>query len=281
MQGETIKMATELKIFNVRHGFCAALISENNLILIDCGHDGERFRPLQWLYSRGHRHIDAMIISNLDQDHVSDIKAVRDYFTVGSLVVNPTVDADTLRRIKVKGGRISDQMQIVINTLANTDLADVRRFPHRVNDTNLEFYCVYYPHETDTNNLSLVTFLEFGTSYIIYPGDLETRGWAKLLTVPQFIEKLRCVNVFIASHHGRVNGYYEDVFRYCQPEVVLISDKERTFTTQDHDRYSKHASGVNFGTLLAPKMRKVMTTRNDGHLTLHKIGETTYVRGGL
>jgi len=274
-------MTTELKIFDVRHGFCAALLSENNLILIDCGHDSEGFRPLEWLYDKGYRHIDSLIVSNFDQDHISDIKAIRDNFTVGSLALNPTVSPESLRNIKINGGPISDQMEILIRSMADPELNPVSRFPYNVNDTEMDFYCVYFPHETDTNNLSLVTFIQFGTSYIIYPGDLERSGWLKLLDCPDFVAKLRRVNVFIASHHGRISGYCEEVFEYCTPEIVIISDKERTFTTQEHDKYSRHTTGVNFGTALAPSIRKVLTTRNDGHLTLHKIGETTYVKSGL
>lgn len=274
-------MTTEFKIFNVRHGFCAALLSQNNLILIDCGHDSNGFRPLEWLYAKGYRHIDSLIVSNFDQDHISDIKAIRDYFTVGSLAVNPTVNAETLERIKIKGGPISQQMRILLNSMADPSLNSVTRVPTKVNDVKLDFYCAYYPYETDTNNLSLVTFIQFGTSYIICPGDIEKSGWLKLLTCPDFVKKLKLVNVFIASHHGRINGYCDEVFKYCQPEVVIISDQEKIFSTQDHDRYSKHTIGVNFGTIMAPKIRKVLTTRNDGHLTLQVLSDITYVKSGL
>lgn len=274
-------MTTELKIFDVRHGFCAALISDNKLILIDCGHDSHSFRPLEWLYSQGYRHIEALIVSNFDQDHISDIEAIRDYFTVGSLVVNPTVSAGTLKSIKIEGGPISDQMKILINSMADPNINSIEHIPHTMGNVSMEFYCVYYPHETDTNNLSLVTFLQFGTSYIIYPGDLEVSGWKKLLTVPDFVEKLQNVNVFIASHHGRVNGYCEDVFKYCTPEIIIVSDQERSFSTQEHDKYARHVSGVNLGTSLNPNIRKVLTTRKDGHLTLSKIGNHTYIRKGV
>ncbi len=274
-------MTTELKIFDVRHGFCAALISDNKLILIDCGHDSNSFRPLEWLYDQGYRHIDALIVSNFDQDHVSDIMTVRDFFTVGRLAVNPTVTPEALKSIKIKGGPISDQMNILINSMANPSLNSIEHVPHAMANVSMEFYCVYYPYETDTNNLSLVTFLQFGTSYIIYPGDLEVGGWKKLLTVPDFVEKLRNVNVFIASHHGRINGYCEDVFNFCAPEIVIVSDQKRSFSTQEHDKYARHVSGVNFGTVLNPNIRKVVTTRNDGHLTLSKVGNQTYIRKGL
>jgi len=271
----------EFKIFNVKHGFCAALLSNDNLILIDCGHDSSSFRPLEWLYSKGYRHIDSLIISNMDQDHISDLKAVRDYFTVSNLAVNPTVTSATLRQIKIQGGPITEQMGILLSSMENPSLNSISSVPHTTPDATLDFYCVYYPYETDTNNLSLVTFLKFGTSHIIYPGDLERKGWLKLLTSDEFVEQLKGVNVFIASHHGRINGYCGKVFEYCSPEIVIISDKERTYLTQEHDKYAQHATGVNFGTILAPNIRKVLTTRNDGHLTLYNSNGITYVRSGL
>jgi beta-lactamase superfamily II metal-dependent hydrolase len=274
-------MTTELKIFDVRHGFCATLLSGNRIILLDCGHDAEGFKPLDWIYAQGYRHIDALIVSNFDQDHISDIKIIRDYFTVGSLAVNPTVDPNTLRAIKIKGGPITDQMNILINSMANPSLNRIDLVPHVIEDVSMYFYCCYYPYETDTNNLSLVTFLQFGSSYIIYPGDIERRAWTRLLSVPDFVDKLKKVNVFIASHHGRINGYCEDVFNYCRPEIVIVSDQEKSFSTQDHDNYSKHVLGLNLGTVLAPDVRRVMTTRKDGHITLKKINDITYLNKGL
>ena len=272
----------EFKIFDVKHGFCAALMDTNYLTLIDCGHDAlSDFRPLQWLYDKGYRHIDALIISNFDQDHISDIKAIRDYFTVEALAVNPTVSPAALRNIKIKGGSISSQMEVLINSIEHSNLMGIDYVNHQTPRATFDFYCVYYPHETETNNLSLVTFITFGTSKIIIPGDLEESGWLKLLRCPDFLEHLRSTNVFVASHHGRINGYCKDVFGYCHPEVVLVSDKERTFSTQDHDSYSRHVRGVNMGSLLLPNIRKVLTTRNDGHITLRENMGVTYVNFGL
>ena len=273
----------EFRIFNVKHGFCAALTNENYLTLIDCGHDSsDDFRPLQWLYDQGYRHINSLIISNFDQDHISDIKAIRDYFTVGNLAVNPTVSSSVLRQIKVKGGAISEQMEILLKSMENPSLNSVGHVQYQTSEAKFDFYCVYYPNATDTNNLSLVSFIKFGTGNIIYPGDLEKEGWLKLLQSPEFVSELKNTNVFIASHHGRINGYCKEVFNFCNPEIVIISDKERTISTQEHDLYSTHATGVLFGeTLLTSDKRKVMTTRNDGHLTIFENSGISYIKNGL
>lgn len=271
----------EFKIFNVRHGFCAALMDNSYLSLIDCGHDGDNFKPLEWLFSKGYRHINSLIISNFDQDHISDLSTLSRNFTVGGLAVNPSVSASVLRNIKQESGAVSNEMEILLKGMENPNLDTVYHVPYQVDNAYINLYWIHYPLETETNNLSLVTFVRFGTGNIIYPGDIEKRAWDRFLADPRVIEELRQTNVFIASHHGRINGYNENVFNYCNPQVVIISDQERTFSTQEHDRYSQHASGINMGTILAPNIRRVLTTRNDGHITLRKNGEITYVRLGL
>ena len=44
------------------------------------------------------------------------------------------------------------------------------------------------------------------------------------------------------------------------------------YDTQRHDLYSKHVigNGLNFGTSIAPKYRKVLTTRKDGDITIYE-----------
>jgi hypothetical protein len=79
---------------------------------------------------------------------------------------------------------------------------------------------------TDENNLSLVVFVTCGQHKFIFPGDMESEGWRQLLRNPAFVAELHGVNVFVASHHGRENGYCEEVLNLCPAiEVFIISDK--------------------------------------------------------
>lgn len=56
------------------HGFCAYVVADNgNVILVDCGHDGANFRPSTYLRNSGCTGIESLIISNYDEDHVSDL----------------------------------------------------------------------------------------------------------------------------------------------------------------------------------------------------------------
>jgi beta-lactamase superfamily II metal-dependent hydrolase len=138
----------------------------------------------------------------------------------------------------------------------------------------------------DINDLSLVSFAFYGDFGIVFPGDLSKVGWEELLyrhpRAQSFREALARVQVFVASHHGRIDGYLEDVFKFCSPAVVVFSDKGLEHDTQETQMlYKKHAAGIPF-TLASGKVetRYVFTTRNDGPMTITTTGQGFYLQTG-
>jgi len=129
---------------------------------------------------------------------------------------------------------------------------------------DFEVFSNNYPDFEDTNNLSLVLFLKNTGLSIVFPGDLEKAGWKALLQLPAFRQQLATVNIFVASHHGRESGYTEEIFQVCRPDVVIISDESKQFDTQDTN-YAQHAKGITWN---KTETRRVLTTRNDGMLTI-------------
>src|SRR5439155_15356285 len=107
-------------------------------------------------------------------------------------------------------------------------------------------------------NLSLVTFLAFGTARILFPGDLGREGWRLLMTRDDFRRVLARTNVFVASHHGRESGFECDVFKICHPEIIVISDKPIEYETQRMN-YGEHATGIVFGD---GRIRRAVSTRD-------------------
>ena len=84
------------------------------------------------------------------------------------------------------------------------------------------------------NNLSLVVFFSCGPHKIIFPGDMEVEGWRRLLFNPAFVRELASVTFFVASHHGRRNGYCEEVLDLCPLiQAVIISDKAKGYQSQE------------------------------------------------
>jgi hypothetical protein len=93
---------------------------------------------------------------------------------------------------------------------------------------------------------------------------MEKAGWLQLLRSPAFIQELYDVNLFVASHHGRENGYCEEVLNLCpQIRAIIISDKKMGYQTQETvDRYRRYANGFLYGA----DTRRVLTTRRDSSM---------------
>lgn len=255
------------QIFDVAHGFCALLIADNNnLMLFDAGHNDETgFRPSSHLKAMRCTGIERFFITNYDNDHVSDLPNIRSLFPISILHCNKTVSPELLRGLKLEGGPISSGLDSMIDMVATY----THPVPTPPEFPNIEWAVFHndYPTFTDTNNLSLVTFIHFDGMGIVIPGDLEKAGWLALLKNASFRDHLARVTIFIASHHGRENGYCEEVFALCKPSIVIISDDEIQYDTQDVD-YSKHAYGIPFNG--SAEKRYVLTTRSDGMITIDK-----------
>lgn len=253
-----------LTIHDVGHGQCISLIHQNgNVMLLDCGHK-EGSRPSEFLPQMGVKSVEYFFVTNYDEDHLSDLPNLRRKLKIQTLFRNRTISAEQLRELKRQAGPITDAMESMIQM---TSEYNFEQFPPPQEFPGVEyrlFYNEYVTEFKDTNNISLVVFLTINNEKkFIITGDLETAGWDALLRRSDFRSELASVNVFLASHHGRESGYHADVFDYCKPEVVVISDDEIKYETQEMTRrYADHARGIQF----RGETRRVFSTRSDGSI---------------
>jgi beta-lactamase superfamily II metal-dependent hydrolase len=259
-------------VHNVGHGFCGEIRASNgNMVLIDCG-SSDTFRPSEQLADP----VSLLIVSNYDQDHISDLRGVRSRLGVDFVLRNWSVRAADLRALKKEQcGFVSEEMESMLQMMGEYQ-PRVERVPSGALVDPYQpavvhpgvkiasYYNDYSAFPTSTNNLSVVTFVEMMGLKFVFGGDMETAGWKALLGNPRFRLELYGVTVYIASHHGRESGYCEDVFD-CATNVkaVVISDCEEKFDTQDmNSTYERHASGMYFGN----QFLKVVSTRDDGSI---------------
>jgi beta-lactamase superfamily II metal-dependent hydrolase len=264
-------------VFNVGHGFCALLVADNgNVALFDCGHDDENgFRPSVTLPAMGVTAIQHFYLSHYDKDHVSDLPALRATLPINTLHTNTGVTTDQIRAIKWRVGPIDLEVE---SALAMTDRYSqpatvLTAYPNALQGVDIRTFQLPYGVVGDTNNLSMVTFIHHPLVSIVIPGDLEQLGWRILLLDHDFVANLGRVNVFVASHHGRANGYLPEIFTNCHPDIVVISDTTMQFDTQEHN-YRIHANGIPWNN--RREMRKVITTRSDGIVVIDTNTNTGY-----
>ncbi len=263
-----------LSIFNVGHGSCAYLIADphqgdtSNVALFDCGHDEKAgFWPSSYLRARGCTGVEHLVISHYDEDHLSDLANLRRVLPIQVLHRNESLTADQIRRMKLASGPITPGVEAVLDMISTASSNPM--VPPALGGVELTTFSLPYPQFQDTNNLSLVAFVHHPSVSLVLPGDLEKEGWRIMLADRLFREHLRRVRVFVASHHGRENGYLPEVFNHCTPDIVVISDTAIQHDTQENC-YAQHARGITMdGT-----NRRVLTTRRDGHITIttHALG---------
>lgn len=263
----------EIEIFDVEHGACVLVTGDNSArLLFDCGHNStSEWRPSLALPARGIHAVEALVISNYDEDHVSDLPQLFRSVYVPTLFRNPSVRPSVIRELKSESG-MGEGIGTLAYMASNHYVAPVRS-PLDFGGIGVSYFWNVYPSFDDENNLSLVTILQYPGLGIIFPGDLEKAGWKQLLTRADFQTALAGVNVFVASHHGRETGYCSEVFNYCHPEIVIFSDKSIIHETQKSaGLYRPHTRGVGF---FDGETRYVVTTRNNGYIRIAKQGANT------
>lgn len=262
---------TTLQIFDVEHGSCALLTCGNGMrMLIDCGHNAKMpWFPGDHLRRIGVRHLEMLVVTNYDQDHISGFPNLLDSVEIGAIARNASVPPEVIRQLKSEDGIVSTAMDRFIDVISNQfgpqGTAVVPAFPR----VEWHLHRNAYPSFDDENNLSLVLRLRVGNINFVFPGDIEEDGWRHLFANDQELAaSIQHTHVLIASHHGRSSGIFREMFETfkCNPELVVISDDYHQYDTQDTtDYYRSKCRGIenfrNHG------RRHVLTTRRDGEIT--------------
>lgn len=255
----------KFEILNVQHGFTAyAIAQDGRVILFDCGRS-PTFWPSYYLWAKGIRAIHWFFVTNYDEDHIADLPMLRQWFPIAAVTRNLSVNSNDL--FNMKAPEISPAMYkllVMMNYYTRLVASDQIAPP----GIRIQAFCNSYPLFTDTNNLSLLIFMDIGGVCFALTGDLERKGWLQLLQNPYVCESLKRVNIFVASHHGRESGYCHEVFSYCSPSLIVISDGAIKYDTQKMANvYGRHATGGWVNRHGNYEWRKVLTTRNHGNIS--------------
>jgi len=257
-----------IEVFDVGHGQCTVITAPNGRrMMLDCGDrwDEQSFwTPSLHYYSET---IDLLALMNLDEDHISDFSGVNKNCTVPWILSNPTIGPREFALLK-KGG-MGPGAEAVAAWLARPKGPNIGAEPDFGPVQIRWYYGFYVPGNVNTtNNLSLAVVVQFGDFKMLVAGDLEVAGWRRLLSLSSFRQELIGITVFVASHHGRESGCCTELFDLFRPQIVIISDGERQFDSQDTDDwYRNRCTGAVFVTDPS-SLRYVATTRKDGSMRI-------------
>ena len=213
----TDRSSVRCTCISVGHGNAILLEMPNGkTMLCDVGCEGNPRSGLRsvatLLWSRGLRHIDAVILSHADLDHYNVLPALLDRFSVGRVYVSDVMFQVTDPGIQVLQSRIAEtKVPFQILTAPQT----ISLCP----DVSID---VLHPppgtFDGSDNANSIVVQIEYAGHRILLPGDVEHAGLNRLLALPP-----RDVDVLVAPHHGSRNSHPAVVASWCTPDVVVIS----------------------------------------------------------
>ncbi|MCJ9668538.1 MULTISPECIES: ComEC/Rec2 family competence protein [unclassified Neorhizobium] len=269
----------EIRIFDVEHGGCALVSTDNHKhFLIDAGHNSTTgWRPSIYLPQMGIHSLERLIITNMDEDHASDLHHLRNRVSIEALYRNPSVTAENIRYLKGQDG-----IGPGISALADIMSSYIGGIPYipDLGGITIDTFWNRYPHDfEDENNLSLVCILRCPGLVVCFPGDMELHGWRRLWERADFRAAMADVHVLVASHHGRANGCCPELYQYgWKPQITIISDSGIQYATQETVAWYRERT---LGVMLDGERRRVLTTRRDGRILIATSPHGAYVRTGV
>jgi hypothetical protein len=264
--------------FPVKLGQCVFVApsgASDYCTMIDCGHDGD-FHPIDqlikhnWIPKNANDRFEIgnLTLTNYDHDHFSGLPNLQSKVHIRTAAFSNNLSSSDLLSLKPEK---TDALKALVD-MKNSYTGSASNWnppfkKYRFSLTRAEMVASgFTPNE---NDFSQLVFIDLGAVVICFPGDLLSRSWAVMLQKPEVQAWLHKTTHFVASHHGRKNGYNDQIFKYCTPQCVIFSDKEVIHSTQEgmSGLYSQHVKGS--GVLLQSEsrenaLRKVLTTRNDG-----------------
>ena len=166
------------------------------------------------LWEQGVGHVDSIVISHADLDHLNAVPNIVERFSVGKVYVSVPMlsgseDSEIVQelfsRLESRGVRYGE--------IGCGDVANV------ANETRLE---VLLPPDagtaSSTNSDSVVLLIEVDGKKILLPGDLEQNGLQLLLA----LEPTDC-DVAMLPHHGSKNSQPKEFVDWCNPEILIVS----------------------------------------------------------
>lgn len=205
----------------VGHGLSVLMeLPDGQVVLYDAGSMGDSQRAArviqQAMLRRGHRRLDAVIVSHADADHCNALPNLLGTIPIGTVLIGPGfLDGDQPLPFQIVE-RCSRHKAAVGLLAAGHQLALHPDVEIRVLHPSEDFYA-----DTD-NPLSLVTAVEYRGRRVLLTGDVEKSGLSELLHSPAW-----SCDVLLSPHHGSRTANPRELAGWAKPRWVVVSTSDR------------------------------------------------------
>jgi competence protein ComEC len=209
---------------SVGHGLAAVIeLPTGETLLYDAGAIGDGLRAERavenYLWSRGKRSVDAVILSHGDHDHYSGLFGLVEKLPVGALLIGQRFP-DPSQRGTMDVCELAAAQGAPIRCLQAGD--ELRLTGSTSQPVSMKILHPAGGFQSPADNAhSLVLELSYAQRTILLTGDLEKEGLIALLKQPQ-----RQVDVLLAPHHGGKAANVPELYAWARPGMVVVSSGE-------------------------------------------------------
>ena len=203
-----------ITFLDVGQGDSCLIEYKNFTVLIDTGND---FSPpfgnicnnvlLPALKIKGIHHLDLVIISHFDKDHMGALSELASEISIGTLIHNGDLNhyPDLEKQLT----------ELSINLQAQSSPATLT-----LDALQLVFLTTHHHHFADKNNKSLILKLLYNDYSFLFTGDIEQEAESVLSST--YKKKLHS-QVLKVAHHGSKTSSTPEFLLYASPQISIIS----------------------------------------------------------
>ncbi len=209
-----------VSFFDVGQGDGALIESTNrNRILIDGGKDKFVLREISKALPFFDRHIDVVIESHPDKDHIGGLPEVVSRLSVGAFM-EPGVESENSVDDELRKRVLGKNIPIFLARAGQIiDMGDGSYFKILFPDRDVS--------GVDTNDASIVLQYIYGDTCFLFTGDSPVKIEEYLIGV--YKEELNC-EVLKVGHHGSRTSTSEEYLYFVKPKFAVISaGKENSY----------------------------------------------------
>ena len=258
-------MVLKLRFFDIGHGSSVLIETEKVNMLFDLGMS-EGKNPLDYVNGD----LNFLIISHPHLDHISGLAEM------GSRTPNTLLRNKSIPKKLIEESRDSSDNPNAVkafNKYLKLDKDYNSPTPHESSIKNPDYnggvtFINFSPsHDVDDlNYYSLSVFMEYEGVKVLLMGDNTPSNIDELLDNENFKKLTDGIDIFLAPHHGRDSCYSLDLMKHIKPKITIISDKSDDTDNSAIDKYRANTKGKIVFVNGELKLRKCLTTRNDGDI---------------
>lgn len=173
-----------------------------------------------FLWSKKIGHVDRIVLSHPESDHLNGLLYILEHFTVNELWTNG-IERDT------KGFR----RMMELAAMKRTTIKNRKDLPdnHRFGGVNLRIFWPLVNDETmvsysakESNNMSMVVKMAFGRQTFLFPGDIREQAETDMINALADARDLKS-RVLLVPHHGSKSSSSDVFIQTVAPDYAVVS----------------------------------------------------------